>query len=385
LILGAGVVFAQIADQGSWEPITTSGAVPPNPDAYHTTAAVGSLLYVAGGKENSSVFTLNTANMLWSDYGNSSQVEISYPVVQISGGVLYLFGGNVASGPVNSMRVFFPSDVNPNWTTAPTDTLINARNGHTLTGFGTSFFVFGGWNLKDTYFDTMWMIDTSELQRGRQSTWVQNPSKGPHGRNQHTTVEFMGNLFIFGGFYHNATHDPSVNCSLPVHDCRLYNDLWRYNTATSTWTALNPTGVKPKAKFNHMAVVMEDKMIVWGGMFSDAKANFNFTSETHIYSFTENHWTELSPVATPPLGRLCGAKIGRYLYAWGTGKTESTVWRFNLPHAKDVVEPCGVFSVTHLGTALGFNLFFTIVLFIITLWRFKQAYANNAVNDYSNI
>jgi hypothetical protein len=122
-----------------------------------------------------------------------------------------------------------------------------------------------------------------------------------------------------------------------------------------------------------MAVVVDDQMVVWGGI---ENTTFQWTQDTFIYSFTNNAWTELKPSFFPPKVRLSGAAVGRSVYGWANG---STVWRFTLPVAKDSINSCGTITTTHLGTALGFNLVFIIILVLLAIWRLKRS--SGSVND----
>lgn len=52
----------------------------------------------------------------------------------------------------------------------------------------------------------------------------------------------------------------------------LYNDLWQYSLTTNRWKRLFPRGISPRAMFDHRATLLDEYMVVVGGILGPAKA-----------------------------------------------------------------------------------------------------------------
>ncbi|OGL47316.1 MAG: hypothetical protein A2161_17100 [Candidatus Schekmanbacteria bacterium RBG_13_48_7] len=86
-------------------------------------------------------------------------------------------------------------------------------------------------------------------------------------------------ILIFGG------KDSSV----------YFNDLWKFDLASTTWTEISAAGDIPAARASHTAVYndTDNQMIVFGGETPVCN------DDTYILNLSTNNWTELIPLISP--------------------------------------------------------------------------------------
>jgi N-acetylneuraminic acid mutarotase len=98
----------------------------------------------------------------------------------------------------------------------------------------------------------------------------------------------VGNEFIVGfGITYTADFSSIV----------AYNDLWGFNTNTNRWRMIrpnnDPNGPAPRAETS--AVVYQGKLYLFGG----STAQFVSKSDTWVYNFATNTWTQLNLAVKP--------------------------------------------------------------------------------------
>ena len=125
----------------------------------------------------------------------------------------------------------------------------------------------------------------------------------------HTSVTGPGTRYMAGGASDGQyvyVFGGSSNVYLP--DVR-YNDLWRWNPATETWTRLADM---PTAKMAIQGTYWNGKIYVPGGY----DASDHYTSELSIYDIASNTWSVGTPM---PAGRsgVATAAYGGKVYAFG--------------------------------------------------------------------
>ncbi len=143
------------------------------------------------------------------------------------------------------------------------------------------------------------------------------------GCQQHSQVKHSAFL-LFGGWV-AATSKPS-------------NELWKYNTLTNTWHDLTSvqTGKIPSARSNHSCVVIDDKMIVFGGLGEKPE---EILSDTYILDLKNLTWKEVAVEGEPGVdfphksrSHACAVHRKRMvLFGGGTDKIYyNKLWAFDL-------------------------------------------------------
>lgn len=125
-------------------------------------------------------------------------------------------------------------------------------------------------------------------------TQLSDGTGGPSGRQGQTTVldTPTANMIVFGG--------------QPTLGGGLYNDVWSFNIATSTWTAVSAAGTAPAGRSGHTAVYdwSGSNMIVFGGSISGTLGG-GCQNDTWVLSNANGvggtpTWVPLATAGTPP-------------------------------------------------------------------------------------
>ncbi|KAG8177333.1 hypothetical protein JTE90_018356 [Oedothorax gibbosus] len=112
----------------------------------------------------------------------------------------------------------------------------------------------------------------------------------PKPRSGHRIIVKGGNVYAFGG-YTPMTSDTEV-----AHI--LFKELWKYNCASKTWQLLETTGKMPEQLASHCAVLVDNKMIVFGGTgipFGETRSN-----STYSCNLDTLEWEEIKTTGDPP-------------------------------------------------------------------------------------
>lgn len=139
--------------------------------------------------------------------------------------------------------------------------------------------LFGGseWD-EDIFYDDTWTYDY------KSNIWekLDTPAPPPARFNPGVAyVEDQQAIIIFGGY---KTPD------------RHLNDMWLFDVMTDTWTELKPLN-SPHARGNMgMAYDSENKVLILFGGSSNSEYPY---SDTWVYSFESNSWTEMHPAVSP--------------------------------------------------------------------------------------
>jgi len=115
---------------------------------------------------------------------------------------------------------------------------------------------------------------------GEHDEWTFQPVGGmlPPARSRHTAVIYNNKMYIFGGY---ESHRDSA-----------LNDLWMYDFDSNLWTELHPSGTPPTPCAHASAVVYQNKMFITGGYRIVGGGGTILPSSQHVeYNFSTNAWT----------------------------------------------------------------------------------------------
>ena len=85
------------------------------------------------------------------------------------------------------------------------------------------------------------------------------PRTGRHG---HTACAYKNSIIIFGGQH-------QFNPTLNYREC--LNDVRKFTPIANEWEHIRCSGRAIEARWNHAAVIYENKMFVYGGVNSEGK------------------------------------------------------------------------------------------------------------------
>ena len=385
---------------GAWTGLQPAG-IPPPSKVYHSSATVGSNLYISGGAAgkaggNRTVYYDSFQNK----WVNQANAELPHDAqvadMDESGGVLYLFGGKDTvhidpdgAGLINSMHILRTVTSRQTWETVHPLHSPGERNGHTMTSIAGMMVVFGGWD-QTKYYNDLYGLDTTELvlpsQGGRPIMWMKlTPESGsPAPRNSHTMVSVGHELIMFGGFSHNIEKSGAWTQCPPEDKCIFYDDVWslrlpsKIDQGDVEWKQLAPTDEhRPVGRWWHAASAVGDRMYVYGGLSSTGVV----LSDVWSYSPSVNVWRVL---AANPMGGSYGhsmSVMAGSLYIFGgftkpawAGRT-SQLWRYDTPLVESDDDGEELIPTTNpttqpssaAGVTIGFLLTITLNLVILGL------------------
>ena len=290
-----------------WSKALTSGIPIPNLRA-HTTALIGSNLYIFGGCDSRACF--NDLYVLDGDafYWSRPHVvgDIPMPLRAMTctavGKKLVVFGGG--DGPAYYNDVYVLDTVNFRWTRPRIvgDKLPSKRRAHTACLYKNGIYIFGGGDGVRALND-VWRLDVSDMNK---MSWklISAPDKAagakdyrPKARGYHTANMVGSKLIIFGGsdggecfddvwvydveehfwkhvsipvnfrrLSHTATIVGSYLFVVGGHDGNEYsNDVLLLNLVTMTWDRRKTYGKPPSGRGYHGAVLYDSRLIMVGG------------------------------------------------------------------------------------------------------------------------
>ena len=179
------------------------------------------------------------------------------------------------------------------------------RRGASVVTYKGAIYQFGGVDVEGVVYNTVHKWSVAE-------GWVLMDTRGvpPAPRWTHTAVEYQGGMYVFGGFYGFGGQGPTGR----------YNDLHRLDLERMTWTKVTVSGAVPSVRSHHSAVVLRDRMFVFGGadeerveepqqgglnvlgIFNVGEAHFRdvLHNDLHEFDFLTCSWQASAPPPRPP-------------------------------------------------------------------------------------
>ncbi|PSR92637.1 Acyl-CoA-binding domain-containing protein [Actinidia chinensis var. chinensis] len=224
----------------------------------------------------------------------------------ITGNKMVVVGGESADGLLEDVQVLnFDSF---SWTTASSKLYLSptslplkipACKGHSLISWGKKVLLIGGKTDPASDRVSVWAFD-SETE-----CWSLMEAKGdiPVARSGHTVVRASSALILFGG--EDAKR-------------RKLNDLHMFDLKSLTWLPLHCTGPVPSPRYNHVAALYDDKMLLIFGGASKSKKTLN---DLYSLDFETMIWSRIKIRGFHPSPRAgcCGVLFGTKWYIAGGG------------------------------------------------------------------
>uniref|UniRef100_A0AC34R7A6 Kelch domain-containing protein 3 n=1 Tax=Panagrolaimus sp. JU765 TaxID=591449 RepID=A0AC34R7A6_9BILA len=229
----------------------------PNQRYGHTVVAYNNLIYLWGGRNDqygssSTLHEFNPATKKWRivpTEGYLPSARDGHSAV-IWGSSMFIFGGFEYSSSLFSNDVYEFSFESSTWKTVRTSGKTpSPRDFHASCVVGNKMYVFGGrGDDNDEYYcDKLFYLDLDT------KIWAVVETKGdiPKGRRSHTIWNHQDKLYMFGGFESkNDSH---------------FNDLYRFDPTSSTWTRILADGQSPCPRRRHCACLVDHRVFIFGG------------------------------------------------------------------------------------------------------------------------
>lgn len=125
--------------------------------------------------------------------------------------------------------------------------------------------------------------------------WVEVEGEQPPGRARHAGTFGGGAFWVHGGRFRAAA---SGNYD-------VYDDLWRFDPETRTWTEVITEGPTPAGRFNHTLVWAEERneLLLFAGNTSGNALQMAPQNDVWAYSLANNRWRRLDQSGTLPSRR----------------------------------------------------------------------------------
>ncbi|KAA8492291.1 Kelch domain-containing protein 8B [Porphyridium purpureum] len=266
------------------------------------SVALGTKLYLFGGKNDNGVFANTLAfdawKNEWSAIGELAPIPygaVENPGVVEAGGLVYVIGGSTLafSGQVNGAARYNP--VSDTWESLPS--LPTARAGAVVVLFQNEIWVIGGLVASGGGSST----DVVEILNLNTMTWRAGPSL-PAVRDNAVGAVVGGEILVFGGRNRQVGEDAS--------------SVFSFNGAAWSSRASMPTARRTGCA---RVVESESSVVVIGGEF----ANNIASAAVEAYDPGSNSWTVLSDMPDGRHGVACG-RIGNGIFVAG-GKTSGPI------------------------------------------------------------
>jgi len=171
-----------------------------------------------------------------------------------------------------------------------------ARWGCSGVQYNNRLHIFGGRGNDSEPRNSFHVLDLDTLEIAKMNT--QNL---PTAREGHSCVAYKDSLVLYGGCY-GGEDDPT-----------RFNDVWVLDLKAKRWTLQKTSGVQPPGRDGHVAALVEDRMVIYGG--STEKMLIGAFSALNLKTFV---WEELDIEGDDPQPResmgLAASKNTLYLF-----------------------------------------------------------------------
>lgn len=178
-----------------------------------------------------------------------------------------------------------------------------ARTGHTVVNEGGAFYLFGGTDGTARQSDAhAYNLETNLWQE------IRACGRPPPARSGAQAVVWNGAVWFFGGY--------------TKKDGDYFNDVFKYEIATSSWESVHTLGESPMRRTDHSVCLFRESMLVFGG--SDGRKRFNDMWELHL---REKRWTQIMAQSSAPRSRFAHTAVmyGHSMFIFGGWDGQDTL------------------------------------------------------------
>ncbi|XP_050439295.1 kelch domain-containing protein 3-like [Adelges cooleyi] len=278
-----------------------------------TTVVYDKKIYLWGGSNDSRVcntlYCFDTETLKWSipDVRGTKPAPRSGHSACMIGRRMYIYGGCHDGQFSQELSMFDFGRMR--WHRIRTENdPPSFRDFHTASAVGDRMYIFGGrgGHIVENEIDHEIYCSDVHYYDTKLNIWVRPTVQDgykPPGRRNHSTFVHNQFLYLYGGFEKNEnTH---------------FEDIYRYNVVSSTWSKVSPVGTAPCARRRHICLLVNDKVFVYGGLspisdnhiISMRRSRFRFTSRNRLKHHDDLHVLDLNP----SLKDMCLVKVCEYV------------------------------------------------------------------------
>jgi hypothetical protein len=261
---------AASSGEGSWTQLSPTGTAPSSVNL--PPVVIQDKMYVFGVGNGYWVFDPEASSGAGSwTQGNSTGAAAgsrSLATTVVIQDKVYSFGGSY----MNDLRVFDPaaSGGDGSWTLlTPSGTPPKGRSGHVAVELDGKMYVFGGIDEDSSYETPENNLHDMFVYDPVLNSWADStPFRATVGQ---SAVVIEGKIYAFGGQI--------------VDSEDITNEVNFFDPNDETWSLFNPVGIDIETKFEHSAIVINDKMYVFGGNVYDDDLGY-YVPTNAIIKFT---------------------------------------------------------------------------------------------------
>jgi N-acetylneuraminic acid mutarotase len=282
-------------------------------------------IYIFFGDSGKTVFQINIPTMQVIHHEIDAPPRTFYTINAYKD-KFYLFGGHMSDNFYNNdMMIFDPRNMT-DYSRPKQDIRPTARRYHVSANVGDQMYMFGGEYSWDVHLNDLWKMDFDTLE------WTRLYPNGitPSPRRYHTMIEYKEALYVFGG------RDEKIRM----------NSLSCYDPYLNSWKTL--TGIDtPLPRAGHSAVRWKNSMFLFGGNDGD---DGKLRGDILEYRFDKNDWKIVDVTGVKPRGRYWHAAVvthdGDMYIQGGRADTNSPefldLWKISLGETRSL--PISIFK-----------------------------------------
>jgi len=227
---------------------------------------------------------------------NENTEDEAQPTSQQKQQGLVIVGGATPAGPFGDFYILALCSQSYKWAKRKTESLTPRYEHAILETTQGDIYVFGGAQQDHN-------LNSVQVLKNGETKWTEVLPKGciPAPRTSLNVATIGNNLYIFGGGLQGAS---------PVSDTKLHV----FNADECSWTQLECKGNAPSPRHGHLAVALDKKIFIHGGM-----AEAEIYSDLHVLDLETNSWHEIKQSGSLPSARAAhaGTVVGRSIYIFG--------------------------------------------------------------------
>lgn len=250
-----------------WQKIETSEY--PSARFAHTLVTFTNHCYLFGGCRGPSIDEVRILKDTWVYKNNQWSMLSDAPIGLYShtalayGFKMIVYGG--FSGSASNNKVYEYDTQRDEWNIieVPEKQIPLGRMGHSAILFQDLMIVFGGITIRGTCCDLLTFRLSTQKWRKIDLNY------GPSPRAYHSAVQYRKYMYIYGGYTESK---------------KYCNEVFQYDCVSNKWTLINHFGCIPHLNGikKHSAVVFKNYMYVFGGVTNDEYGHLNGIVKYHL-------------------------------------------------------------------------------------------------------
>jgi Tyrosine-protein kinase ephrin type A/B receptor-like/Galactose oxidase, central domain/Kelch motif len=298
-------------------------------------------LYVWGGYQildgevvyNTDLYSLDLYTLVWEKVTLTGAACPRLAAGLVYNNSLYIYTGKILNNLYSEITII---DLSTNVTTSINSNYSNID--YSYAGVSDCIYLFGG--IGSTYSNLLSVFNASALLESTLSSEFAYPA----ARQYSCMGSILDNIYIFGGDAKS----------------QILNDMWMFNTMTTSWTEVLNDQTVPSARFGSGCATEGSLLFVFGGQ------DRSYQNDLFVYSTVANTWSLMSSNSdTIPSGRsfACIGYYENYIYIYGGVNDYGPInelWSFNLKTSTYTLVTQSLYSLEYNTCNIEGSIFYIV-------------------------